>query len=57
MPEHGNLIDHRHGLRFRLFETGADALPVIDRLAGGVVEASAEFGERFQFLELRVGEL
>jgi len=25
--EHGDLLDHRHRLRFRLFETSADALP------------------------------
>ena len=55
--QHGDLLDHRHGLGFRLLEARADALPMIDDLASGFIEAGAELGECFQFLELRVGEL
>ena len=51
------MIDHRHWLRFGLFEAGADALPVIDRFAGGIVEASTELGKVLLLLELRVLEL
>jgi hypothetical protein len=55
--EHGDLLEHRHGLGLGLLEAGTDSPPVLDDPAGGLVKAGAELREGLQFLELRVGEL
>jgi len=54
--QHGDLRGHGHRREFRLFEAGANSPSVVDDLAGVFIQTGAEAGERFQFLELRVGQ-
>ena len=53
----GDLRGHGHRGEFRLLEAGADSPSVLDDLAGVFIQAGAEPGKGFEFLELRVGEL
>jgi hypothetical protein len=54
--EHDDLFDHRHRVRFGLFETRANAAAVVNCFLRRVVESSAKLCEGFQLLELRVSE-
>ena len=53
--EYGDLFDHSDGRKFRLLETGPNALTVGQDLSRIIVEPRAEAGKGFEFLELRVG--
>ncbi len=48
---------HGYRLGFSLLEAGADSPPVLDDLAGVLIQAGAKPGEGLKFLELRVTEL